>query len=66
MIARCPINNLSERGKFFYSQFLKSNGVDPDLFCELRYIEHLFLGLTDIAVNKVSVTVNWIVFEHLE
>ena len=64
VIPRRIFRDFPERRKFLNAKLLERNGVEVYLLCELRYIEHLFLGLSYVAVNKVAVIVDGVFFQH--
>ena len=57
-------NHFLEGREFLNAEFLETDGIQLKLLCELRDVEHFFLGLTDVAVDKVTVQKEIIPRQH--
>jgi len=54
VVARGRINHLLKGREFLDAEFLETDGIQLDLLCELRDIEHFFFRLSDVAVDEVA------------
>jgi len=58
VVARRLFNQFLQSREPLDAEFLETDGIQLDLLCELRDVEHLFFRLADVAVNEVPMQID--------
>ena len=57
VVARRLFNHFLQGREPLDAELLETDGIEPDLLCELRDVEHLFFRLADVAVDEVTMQI---------